>query len=266
MTLESIPDIGIGTYDVAGDACTRSVATALDLGYRHVDTAEMYDNEAAVGEAISSARVDRDDVFVATKVHSRNLGYEDVLERARASCEKLGVDTLDLLYVHWPIRAYDPAETLSAFDALHDSGVIRHVGLSNFTPGLLDEARDHLDAPVFAHEVECHPLLQQAELRAYASEHDHYLVAYSPLAKGAVTEVPELVDIAAKHGATAAQVSLAWLLAKENVVVVPKSTTEAHIRENYAAQQLALDKDDIARIDAIDRTERQVDFDGAPWN
>ena len=224
------------------------------MGYRHVDTAEMYENEAAVGEALSSANVSRNDVFVATKIHSRNLGYNDVLEHARACCDRLGVEALDLLYVHWPIRAYDSGETLSAFNALYNHGVIRHIGLSNFTPELLDEARTHLDAPVFAHEVECHPLLQQEELREYAQKHDHYLVAYSPLAKGKVTEVPELVDIADRHGATAAQVSLAWLLSKENVVVIPKSTSEAHLRENYEGQHLTLNQDDIARIDAMDRT------------
>jgi len=266
MIVSEIPDLGIGTYDTTSEVCTTSVETALNIGYRHVDTAEMYENEAAVGEALTSASVGRDDVFVATKIHSRNLGYDDVLEHARASCGRLGVDVLDLLYVHWPIRSYDPEETLSAFDELYDRGVIRHLGLSNFTRELLDEARRHLDAPISAHEVECHPLLQQEELREYAQKHDHHLVAYSPLAKGKVTEVPELVDIADKHGATAAQVSLAWLLSKENVVVIPKSTSEAHIRENYEAQHLTLDEGDIARIDAIDRTARQVDFDGAPWN
>lgn len=266
MTVDDIPDIGIGTYDVNPVACTTSVETALNIGYRHVDTAEMYENEGAVGEALAAANVDRDDVFVATKIHSRNLGYNAVMEHVEASCDRLGVDTLDLLYVHWPIRAYDPDETLPALDELYDRGVIRHVGLSNFTPDLLDEARTHLAAPIFAHEVECHPLLQQEELREYAQKHDQYLVAYSPLAKGEVTDVPELVDIAEKHGATAAQVSLAWLLSKENVVVIPKSTSESHIRENYEAQDLSLDKRDIERIDAISRTARQVDFDGAPWN
>ena len=266
MTTENLPDIGIGTYDTDPDVCTASVASALNIGYRHIDTAEMYENEAAVGEAITAADVDRGEVFVATKVHSRNLAHDDVLERTRASCDRLGVDVLDLLYVHWPIRAYDPEETLAAFDELYDQGLVRHVGLSNFTPELLDEAREALDAPLFAHQVECHPLLPQEELRAYARKHDHYLVAYSPLAKGAVTEMPELVNVANKHGVTAAQVSLAWLLSKENIVVIPKSTSEKHIQENYDAQRITLDDDDIARIDGIDQTQRQVDFEGAPWN
>ena len=266
MTEQPIPDVGIGTYDANPEDCAASVAAALNVGYRHVDTAEMYENERAVGESVAAADVDPSEVFLSTKIHSRNLAHDDVLEHARASRDRLGVDALDLLYVHWPIRAYDPEETLVAFDELYDRGVVRHVGLSNFTPELLDEAREHLDAPMFAHEVECHPLLPQEELRAYARKHDHYLVAYSPLAKGAVMGVPELVDVAEKHDATPAQVSLAWLLDKENVVVIPKSTSEDHIRENYEAQRITLDEDDVERIDNIDRRERQVDFDGAPWN
>jgi len=266
MTAHDLPGVGIGTYDLPHDTCKASVEHALDIGYRHVDTAEMYDNEAAVGDAIAEADVDRENVFVATKIHSRNLAYEDVLEHARASRNRLGVEVIDLLYVHWPMRAYDPADTLAAFDELYDQGLIRHVGLSNFTPELLDEARSHLGAPVFAHEVECHPLLPQDELRAYAREYDHHLVAYSPLAKGAVTDVPVLASVAEKHDASPAQVAIAWLLSKENVAVIPKSTSPAHIRENYRARRLFLDPRDVERIDAIDRTQRQVDFDGAPWN
>ena len=266
MTTETLPNIGIGTYDTEPDVCTASVASALNFGYRHIDTAEMYENEAAVGKAIAATDADRKGIFVATKIHSSNLAHDDVLKHARASCDRLGVEVLDLLYVHWPLRAYDPVDTLAAFDELHDRGVIRHVGLSNFTPELLDEARMQMDAPLFAHQVECHPLLPQNELRAYARKHDHYLVAYSPLAKGNVAEVPELVEIADKHGATAAQVSLAWLLSKDNVVAIPKSSSEKHIRENYEAREVALNEDDVRRIDSIGQTQRQVDFEAAPWN
>ena len=260
-----LPAIGIGTYGVEPAACARAVETALEAGYRHVDTAEMYENEAAVGRAIDSSAVDREDVFVATKVHSRHLAYGDVIEHARASARRLGVDVIDLLYVHWPIRTYDPEETLAAFDELYDRGEIRHVGVSNFTPELLREAIDVLDAPLFAHQVECHPLLAQPELRRLAREHDHTLVAYSPLAKGAVTDIPELIAIADEHDVTPAQVALAWLRAK-GAVPIPKSTTPAHVRENVAAVELELDAEAIERIDGIDRSERVVDFPRAPWN
>jgi 2,5-diketo-D-gluconate reductase B len=264
---DTIPDIGLGTYENTDpDDCAANVETALNSGYRHVDTAEMYGNEAAVGAGVAAADVGREDVFVATKIDSHNLAYDDVLEHARECRSRLGVETLDLLYVHWPIRTYDPERTLAAFERLREEGVIRHVGLSNFTPELLEEAIDVLDAPVAAHQVECHPLCQQAELRALAREHDYTLVAYSPLAKGAVTELPEVVDVAERRGATPAQVSLAWLLSKENVTVIPKASSEAHIRENYAARTLEFTEEDAERIDAIGRERRQVDFEAAPWH
>ncbi|USZ69834.1 aldo/keto reductase (plasmid) [Halorussus salilacus] len=262
-----IPDIGLGTYENTDpEVCAESVETALNVGYRHVDTAEMYDNERAVGAGLARADVDRGEVFLSTKIHSSNLAYDDVFESAQGCLDRLGVEYVDLLYVHWPIRSYDSEGTLAAFDDLREEGLIRNVGLSNFTPELLDEATDLLDASLFAHQVECHPLLQQEELRARARRDDHYLVAYSPLAKGEVFDVPELVDIAERHGATPAQVGLAWLRSKENVVAIPKSSSEGHIRENLQARELSLTDDDIARIDAIDRERRQVDFAGAPWN
>ena len=267
MAVKDLPTLGIGTYENTDhEVCANSVETALNVGYRHVDTAEGYDNEVAVGDGIVSSGVDREEVFLATKVSPDNLAYDDVLEHARASIERLGVETLDLLYVHWPIRAYDREATLAAFDELYEEGLIRNVGLSNFTPELLEDAIETLSAPLFAHQVECHPLFQQAELRAMASEHGHHLVAYTPLAKGDVTEIPEVVDIAEKHDATPAQVALSWLLSKESVAAIPKSATPEHIRENFGALEVTLDDADVARIDDIDREKRYVDFEEAPWN
>ena len=267
MAVDSLPELGLGTYDITDhEVCAESVETALEVGYRHVDTAEGYDNERAVGEGIAAADVDREDVFLATKVSPDNLGYGDLQSHARASADRLGVGTLDLLYVHWPIRAYDPGATLSALDELYDEGLIRHVGLSNFLPGQLDEALDRLEAPLFAHQVECHPLFQQDELRAHAREHGYRLVAYTPLAKGEVTEVPELREVAETYDATPAQVALAWLLEKESIAAIPKSATPSHIRENYGALDVELDETDVERIDGIDREKRYVDFEAAPWN
>jgi diketogulonate reductase-like aldo/keto reductase len=248
------------------DECVTAVRTAVETGYRHVDTAQMYDNESYVGEALDGVDLDRDDLFVATKLDTDNLGYDDVIETARESCDRLGVETLDLLYVHWPLDSYDPTETLPALDELRDEGVIRHVGLSNFRPDQLDEANDHLDAPIFAHQVECHPLLRQDELREYAREDDHWLVAYCPIARGNVADVPELREVAEKHDATEAQVSLAWLLANDNVAAIPKAASEDHIVENYGALDVELDDEDVEKIESIDDEERIVDFDEAPWN
>ncbi|MFC5970160.1 aldo/keto reductase [Halomarina salina] len=265
--MDEMPRFGLGTYQNEDhEQCAESVRTALDVGYRNVDTAQMYDNEAAVGDGIAQADVDRSELFLASKLDTDNCAHDDVLETTEESTERLDVDTIDLMYVHWPMDTYDPEGTLSALDELREEGAIEHVGLSNFTPDQLDEANDHLDAPIFAHQVEMHPLLQQEELQEYAVEDDHLLVAYCPIARGKVDEVEEMQEVAEKHDATPVQVSIAWLLAKENVVAIPKATGEEHIRENYEAQDLDLDDEDIERIDGIEREERLVDFDEAPWN
>jgi diketogulonate reductase-like aldo/keto reductase len=256
--------LGLGTWQNDDPAqCADSVETALETGYRHIDTAQAYGNEAAVGEGLAAADVSREEVFLATKVWISNLSHDDVLSTTRESMEKLGVDYVDLLYVHWPARTYDPESTLPAFDELYDEGAIHRVGVSNFTPDHVEEAREILDAPVFANQVEMHPLLQQDHLQEYAAETDLELVAYSPLARGDVFEVPELTDIAEKHGVSEAQVSLAWLR-EQGVTAIPKATSEAHIRDNWESLALELDDDDLERIDAIDRTDRKVDPDFGP--
>jgi len=252
-------------FTVDTEECVRAVEHALSVGYRHVDTAQIYGSEECVGEGIRRSDVPREEVFLATKVHQSNLAYDDVLETTEESLDRLGVDRVDLLYVHWPVDAYDPEETLPAFDELRAAGKTRHVGVSNFTVPLLDEARSILDAPIVAHQVEMHPLLQQEELLAYAQKHDHSLVAYSPLLRGNLDEVPILADIAEKHGATAAQVCLAWLLSKDGVAAVPKATTGSHIAENFGARDLVLDEEDIGAIDGIERRKRIIDFEFAPW-
>ncbi len=252
--------LGYGTYKLDDrEECVSSVTHAIETGYRHVDTAQMYDNEALVGDALERAPVDRDELFVATKLHPSNLAYDDAVRTAEESRERLGVDTIDLLYVHWPRNAYDPDETLPALDHLVDEGVIDHVGLSNFSPDQLDEATERLDADLFAHQVECHPLCQQEELREYAVENDHWLVAYSPIARNRVANVEVLQEIAEKHGSTPAAVSLAWLLSKERVAPIPKAASPEHIEANWAARDLELDAEDVDRIDAIDREDRVVD-------
>jgi len=264
---DGMPLLGLGTYrNDDHDQCVQSVRTALEMGYRHVDTASMYGNEQGVGDGIATADVSRDEVFLATKVWKSDLSYEGVLESARGSLDRLGTDYLDLLYVHWPAGEYDPEETLPAFDRLYDRGDIRHVGLSNFEPAHLDRARDVLDAPIFANQVEMHPLLPQSNLREYAAEHDINVVAYAPIARGRVFDVPTLSEIADSHGVSEAQVALAWLRAK-GVAAIPKATSTEHIRDNWESLALSLTDDDIARIDAIDVRERLIDpgFGPASW-
>ena len=264
--MDALPPIGFGTWQNDDhEQCAESVRTALEVGYRHVDTAQAYENEAAVGEGIATSSVDREDVFLATKVNTPNLAYDDVLETTAASLDRLGVDAVDLLYVHWPLDAYDPEGTLAAFDELVDDGLVRNVGLSNFLPEQLDEAIEQLDAPLFAHQVECHPLLHQDEHLRLAEEHDYHLVAYSPLAQTAAFEHPTIQSVAEAYDVSPAQVCLAWLR-QRGAVAIPKATSREHVADNYASLDLELDEDAMERIDAIDEDSRVVDFDSAPWN
>jgi 2,5-diketo-D-gluconate reductase B len=225
----------------------------------------MYDNEPAVGAGIRLSEVDRDEVVLASKILPDNLGYEDAKRTSEESLDRLGVDAVDLLYVHWPTSAYDPEESLRALQELHDEGVARNVAVSNFTPELLDEARGILDADIAAHQVECHPLFPQNELRAYADEHDHTLVGYCPLGQGEIFDTPELQDVAERHDTTPAAVCIAWAVEK-GVVPIPQSTDADHIRANLGATDLDLTEADVATIDGIEDEERLIDPDAAAWN
>ena len=261
----AMPMFGLGTWkNEDPEACTNAVATALEAGYRHIDTAQAYGNEEHVGRGIERADVPRDDVFLATKVWIDQLAYDDVLASTEESLRKLGVDAVDLLYVHWPAGEYDLEGTFRAFDELVDAGAVDRIGISNFEPEQVDDAIDRADAPIFANQIELHPLLPQEELRAHCADRGVEVVAYSPLARGEVFDVPELTEIAEKHGVSEAQVSLAWLREK-GVTAIPKATSESHIRDNLASLDLDLDTEDVAAIDAIDRTDRQVDPGFAPW-
>ena len=264
---DGMPALGLGTWQNEDpDQCATSVETALEMGYRHIDTAQIYGNERAVGEGIERAGVSREDVFLATKVWIDSLSYQDAIETTEESLEKLGTDYVDLLYVHWPSRAYDPAETCRALDELYDDGLTRNVGVSNFDPHHIDEARDHLDAPLFANQVELHPYLPQTELRDYAAETDLNLVAYSPLARGGVLDDDTLSEIAARHDASTPQVVLAWHR-EHGITAIPKATSEAHIRDNWQSTELELTADEVETIDSIDHHERLLNPDFGPsWS
>jgi 2,5-diketo-D-gluconate reductase B len=264
-TANGMPMLGLGTWQNDDpEDCAESVETALEMGYRHIDTAQIYENEDAVGDGLAAADVDREDVFLATKVWIDSLDREGVLETTRESLDRLGVDKVDLLYVHWPAREYDAEETLGAFDELVEEGLTDRIGVSNFEPEQVDEALDVAEHDVFANQVELHPLLSQDELREHCAERDVELVAYSPLARGEVFDVPEIQEVAEKHDASPAQVSLAWLREK-GVTAIPKATGEEHIRDNWESLSVDLDDEDVETIDAIEQTERQVDPDFAPW-
>ncbi|ADE04922.1 aldo/keto reductase [Haloferax volcanii] len=247
----SLPRIGLGTMGLDTPDEAAAVTTALELGYRHVDTAQIYGNEAVVGDALAAADVPREDVTLATRVWADSLAPADVRRTTRESLEKLGTDSVDLLYVHRPIDTYDPEATLAAFDELVDDGLARGVGVSNFTAAELDEALDLLDAPLVAHQTEYHPLFQRSELLDHAEERGYDVVAYSPLSGGRVRDVDEVVAVAEKHDATPEAVSLAWLAAK-GLCPIPKASSERHLRANLDAVSLELDAADVAAIDSIE--------------
>ena len=259
-----IPDIGIGTWqNTDPEECASSVEAALDVGYRHVDTAQIYENEEYVGEGLARSDVDRDEIFLATKVWTDRLSHDDVLASTEESLEKLGTDHVDLLYVHWPARDYDAEETLAAFAELRDEGLIRNVGVSNFTPSQLDEAIEACPAPVAANQVEMHPYLPQDEVRRAADGHDVAVVAYSPLARARVMDDEAILEVAETHGASPAQVALAWSIAK-GAKPIPKASSREHVEDNYGALELELSDDDVARIDGIEHHERLIDPEFAP--
>lgn len=264
--MTKLPNLGLGTWQNSNPKeCREAVKTALDMGYEHIDTAQAYDNEEDVGEGLEAAEVDREDFFLASKIWINNLSAEKVKASTEESLEKLGVDSVDLMYVHWPSGDYSPEKTLGAFKDLVEEGKIDNIGISNFEPEQVDKAMDIAGDDIIANQVEMHPLLQQEELLEKCREHDITLVAYSPLARGKVFEIPELREIAEKHDVSPAQVSLAWLMQKDGVVVIPKATSEEHIEDNYKALKLDLEEEDVEQIDGLERQERRVDPDFSSW-
>jgi len=261
-----MPMLGMGTWQLTDEQnAPAAVEAALEMGYRHVDTARAYGNEQLVGEGIARSSVDREDIFLATKIWTEDLGYEDAIESAHDAVDDLGVDHVDLLYIHWPAEAYDPAETFRAFDELVEEGVTDHIGISNFEPEQIEEAVEHADHDIFAHQFECHPLLQQEAVREATESHGIEPVAYSPLARGDVFGHEVIGDVADAHDASEAQVSLAWLR-EHGVTAIPKASSEDHLQDNWASLSLHLTDDELAAVDELAEDDRKVDPDFGPWN
>lgn len=259
---------GLGTYTLTDDEGTAIIRDAVEAGYRHVDTARLYGNEAEVGDALEAAAVDREDVLVATKVahfEEPEKTPEYVRTAVEESRERLGTETLDLLYHHWPRDESDVETVLPVLEELVEEGSVANVAVSNYPIRYLERIDDLIDLSVVANQVEMHPLLQQEELHEYVREHGMYLVAYSPIAQGEVFDVPELVEIAEKYDTTPAAVSIAWLLGKEGVVPIPRSSSREHIEANLVARDVELDTEDIERIESIDREKRLEDPDWMQW-
>lgn len=253
-----IPVLGLGTWELRGEECEKVTRKALEIGYDHIDTADMYDNEDRIGPAIADS--DRSNLFITSKVQPDDLSHKGVLETWERSASKLGVDYIDLHLIHWPRRGMDASGTLKAFKTLLDQGKIRAMGVSNFTINHLKDflplAKD-MNVEVTVNQVEFHPFLNQTELLEYCDAHDVAVTAYSPLARGDVLGDETIKEIADELNRPPAQVVLSWLLGK-GLVAIPKSSKPDHLTDNLKALDLTLDEESTRRIDAIDRWERKI--------
>jgi 2,5-diketo-D-gluconate reductase A len=252
----TIPAVGLGVYKVADDEAERVVATALEVGYRHVDTAEMYGNEAGVGRAIRASAVDRDEVFVTTKVWNTNQGHDETLRAFDASLERLGLDRVDMYLIHWPAAANDRyVDTWRAMERIRSEGRATTIGVSNFQVEHLQRLLDETDALPAVNQVERHPWLPQTELMTFHARHGIVTEAWSPLGRGRLVGEPTLQAIADAHGVSVAQVLVRWNL-QQGVVVLPKSVTPERIASNIDVGRFGLDDDEMAAIAALETGER----------
>jgi 2,5-diketo-D-gluconate reductase B len=258
-----MPRIGLGTWQLEPPQCEKVVREALAMGYRHVDTAQTYGNEADVGRAIAASGIGRDELFVTTKLANDHHDPRATRAALESSLERLGLSELDLYLVHWPVAEETLAATLQELAILQGEGLCRHLGVANFRPDQLELARRH--APIEVHQLEWHPYLRQSDAISTSRELRLTITAYSPLARGKVVGDPVLADIAAELGASEAQVTLRWLLDHDRVCVIPKSSSTEHLREALDAYDLELDDDMRARIAELERGERLVDPEFAPW-
>ena len=270
MTLDhKIPRFGFGTWNHADDETYRIVSDALEIGYRHIDTAEGYGNEAAVGRAIKDSGVKREELFITTKVPPEQYAPGQIVPHAKTSLEKLGIEKVDLYLLHWPSLRdqFDANDYVTQLGEVQDKGLAKQIGVSNFTKKYLDVALRILGASRIAtNQVECHVLMQNRTIVDYTKAHGISITAYCPLARGHLSESAGLVAIAKKHGATPEQVGLAFLLA-EGHIVIPSSSKRERIQSNWDAQKVKLSAEDVSAIRKLDENRRLVNGAWCPvWD
>ncbi len=262
-----VPSIGLGTVGLTGEAGTRTIRAAIELGYRHIDTAIRYGNEREVGDAIRASGIARDELFVTTKIWYTDLSPDLVRTRVGESLERLQLDHVDLLLIHWPSADTPLGETLAAFGEERAAGRTRQIGVSNFTVALMREAVETHGADIFANQVEYHPFLAQKQVLSRTAAAGMMLTAYLPLARGKVFDDPVLQGIGRRHGKSAGQVALRWLIQQDNLVAIPHSTRLENQRSNLDVFDFVLEADEMAAIARLDRQERQIDLAWAPaWD
>ena len=263
----SLPRLGLGTYRMQGDVCRAAVESALALGYRHIDTAEMYGNEDAIGAAIAAARIERSALHVTTKVWNENLAPDAIRRAFDQSLKKLRLDHVDLYLVHWPSRTMNLPAMFETLLRLKQEGRTRAIGVANFNVALLKTVVEEIKAPIACNQVEYHVMLDQTPLRKYMASKAIPLVAYCPLAQGRAASDETLIAIGRKHGASAAQVALKWLLDQDGVAAIPKASRAESQKANLDALNVGLDEEDVKAIAGMPKDKRFVNPGFAPaWD
>ena len=255
-----IPAIGFGTWQLTGDDCLNAIKIALEAGYRHIDTAELYHNEEEIGIAIKESNISREEIFITSKAWQSELNYDRVIKACEISLRKLQTDYLDLYLIHWPDKYLNMEDILRAFKELYDQGKIKAFGVSNFTINHIKDTlkiADEMNLPITMNQVEFHPLFYQKELLEFCNEKNIKITAYSPLGQGDVFKNSTLIEIAKKYDKNPGQVALKWLLQK-GMVIIPRSSKESHIKNNFDLK-FNLSEEDINKIDSIKIHERLVD-------
>jgi 2,5-diketo-D-gluconate reductase B len=254
----SLPRLGLGTFRLQGDACRAAVESALGLGYRHIDTAEMYGNEDAIGPAIAASGVARKDLHITTKVWNENLAPDAIRKAFDSSLKKLKLDHVDLYLVHWPSPDMKLPAVLETLMKLKQEGRTRAIGVANFNIALLKQAVEEIKAPIACNQIEYHVMLDQTPIRKYMAAKAIPLVAYCPLAQGRAASNEALLAIGKKHNASAAQVALKWLLDQDGVAAIPKASRAESQQANLGALKVRLDDDDRKAIAALPKDQRFV--------
>jgi 2,5-diketo-D-gluconate reductase B len=263
----SLPRLGLGTFRMQGELCRAAVESALNLGYRHIDTAEMYGNEDAVGAAIAASGVARKDLHVTTKVWHENLASDAIRRAFDSSLKKLGLDHVDLYLVHWPSRNMNLPAIFETLLKLKQEGCTRAIGVANFNLALLKTVVEEIEAPIACNQIEYHVMLDQTKVAKYLAAKSMPLIAYAPLAQGRAASDEKLISIGRRHGASAAQVALKWLLDQEGVAAIPKASRAESQRANLDALKLKLDDEDRKAIAALPKDKRYVNPAFAPaWD
>lgn len=253
-----IPALGFGTFELRQSEAFEAVSVALEVGYRHIDTAQIYGNEAEVGAAIAESGLPREEVFLTTKVWPDNFGPGELRPSVVASLDRLQTDYVDLLLLHWPGERHPMADVLGRLAELRTAGMADNIGVSNFTTLLLDEAVRHSPAPLATNQVEYHPFLDQSPVLAAVRERGIALTAYSPLARGRVFGHERLAEIGRRHGKSGGQVALRWLIQQPGVVAIPRSADPAHIAENFNVFDFALSQEEMQRVSGLTDADRRL--------